>query len=306
LWRTFKMIISDGTFRYRVYGLELDSALDLGPLPPGDPARDLDVTIRIGRVEPVAQGPNGEFRWYERDGETLRLDLLPAGRFRVTGGREIVVDEAVPASAALRWRLLGLASGALLHQRGALPIHATVVEMGSGGVGFAGQAGAGKSTLAGFLHQRGHPLLIDDISVPFIVGDKIELESGNGVFRLWRNSAESLGIAGGEAVDPRLEKYEFPTPLRGTGRIPLRALVELFVGDRVAIEPLPPAERLALCWRHTYMRDFLFDPAAVARNFRQCGEVAHRVPMFRLMRPAGFEHMDEIMGLIEREIAALA
>jgi hypothetical protein len=125
------------SWRYRLYGLQVESALDLRALPQSD--------------------------WIERRGDQLIINLSPSGRFLVEGGTRITIDDAQAGIAALRWRLLAIAFGALLHQRSVLTLHSTAIAIGGRNIGRVGVSGPGKSTLGAFLHRRGHPVRIDDV-----------------------------------------------------------------------------------------------------------------------------------------------
>ena len=81
-------------------------------------------------------------------------------------GNQIVIDAAPDATDRnVRLFLLGSALGALLHQRGLLPLHANAIDLGGGAVAFSGHSGAGKSTIAAWFHDRGHRILADDVCV---------------------------------------------------------------------------------------------------------------------------------------------
>ena len=79
---------------------------------------------------------------------------------------EIVAEprQGVPDS-NVRLFLLGSAMGALLHQRGLLPLHTNAVEVGGRAFAFMGKSGAGKSTLAAWFHDRGFRIVADDVCV---------------------------------------------------------------------------------------------------------------------------------------------
>ncbi len=92
----------------------------------------------------------------------LAMDGL--GRFWVEGGRRVLVEPAPGTNEAeLRGFILGSVLGALCHQRGLLPIHASAVRIDGRAVLIAGESGAGKSTLAAALGACGHALVADDV-----------------------------------------------------------------------------------------------------------------------------------------------
>jgi hypothetical protein len=97
--------------------------------------------------------------------------------------------------------LLGPVMGVLLRYRGVLCLHASAVAMNGRAVAFVGPPGAGKSTMAAALCQRGYMVLADDITT---------IEPRNGTFyvhpaypgvSLWPDSLSLLyGSAGPPAA----------------------------------------------------------------------------------------------------------
>lgn len=289
-------------FHYRLFGLDVGSELDLGDLPRGG-AGEAQVAITRGAAPPIS-GEAG--RWFEATPDGMLIDMAPVARFKVSGGRSIVVEGGADRTAALRWRVLGTAFGALLQQRDILALHTTVVSIGGRAVGLTGPSGAGKSTLAAFLVRRGHRLLIDDVCATVVADGVALVEPGYGRLRLWRDALEALGDEGGEQLVPDLEKFELSAEAPGDERLALGALVDLRPGQALSIAPLDLAERLGLCLRNTYCRAFLPGQARATSNFAQCVRVAETVPAWRLERPLDFAGMDAAMALLEDTVAGLA
>ena len=290
------------SWRYRLYGLEVESALDLGPLPAGDPKRPIDVRIAPGDVPPL-EGKTTD--WFANREGAICISLPPSGRFLVCGGDSIIVADAVAGLASLRWRLLGIAFGALLHQRGVLPLHCTAVRVSGRVVGLVGESGAGKSTLAAYLRAAGHEVLIDDVcAVAADPADRIVVEPGNGLLRLWGDAMDALGTGKGGALDPEIAKFEHKLPASGGSRIALDALIEIADGDTLALDSLASGERMALCLNHSYCREIMMSLGGKARNLAQCAEVAGKLPAYRLTRPRGLERMPAIVAWLETQLAA--
>ncbi|NEX18412.1 MAG: hypothetical protein C1943_17865 [Halochromatium sp.] len=142
----------------------------------GDPARSArsapspDCHWRLARLEPAlepasdhASVANDQFQIAPGLYQFLIKDVA---RYRVQDGREILVDPLPDADPGdVRLWLLGTALGALLHQRGLLPLHVSALALSGGAYAFCGDSGAGKSTLAAALHRRGLALLTDDVGL---------------------------------------------------------------------------------------------------------------------------------------------
>ena len=139
------------------YGLAIQSEIPL-PEAPATGA-GTQVLIRQGKVEKPAGEPNAE-RTYEIDQANFRVYWRGVGTFLIRCGTDVVVEpESGAEEAVLRLYLLGPVLGILLHQRGFLVLHASVVSIAGGAVGFLGEKGWGKSTTAAALNARGHGLV---------------------------------------------------------------------------------------------------------------------------------------------------
>lgn len=281
---------------YRFCGLNVASRLDLGLLPPLE--GQADVRIRLGQLPNMANRLTQILPWLSQAAEEAVLQF-GSTRYHVADGKDITVDAEDSSSVAVRWRLLGLGFGVLLHQRRMLALHATVVGINGSSVAIVGQSGAGKSTLAAALTARGHPLLADDLCAITFADGRVWVEPGPGSLRLWGDSVDALVMANATQLDVDIEKYELPTDLTRLARTPLDALVTLDDGPEMTLVPLDVGARFSLAVTHTYCRACLDTDARRAHNFSLCGELARRVAGYRLTRPRSYLALPEATDLVE-------
>src|SRR5271165_534370 len=164
-------------FQYRAYGLSIDSDFALPELAPvgqtpwsaagalaglcaptrevgqgadcgpGGPPHQPDVTIRAGSVSETLDQPYAVGVLYRAAPGRFLLSIPGIARYLALDGRMIVIDRAAGADDAdVRVFLLASVFGALLHQRGVLPLHGSAVAAGPGAVLFLGASVSGKST----------------------------------------------------------------------------------------------------------------------------------------------------------------
>lgn len=186
--------------------------------------------------------------------------------------------------------LLGPVLGLLLRLRGVTCLHASAVAVGEKAVAFVGAEGAGKSTTAAALAQRGHAILSDDV---------VALTERNGSFFvhpaypylcLWPESVESL-YGSAEALPRFSANYEKrclslrKQELRFADRaLPLAAIYIL--GDRrgdpaPVVEELPLQKAFLMLVANTFATNTL-DSRMRAREFEILGRLAPRVTIRQL------------------------
>jgi hypothetical protein len=283
-------------FEHSVFGLRLHSYLRLPELPTAPGSGTPDVCIFQGTV------PAGETKpGYTAIPPGTVLTVPRVGRYLIRDGREIVIEPVEGASERnLRLFLLGSAIGALLHQRGLLPLHANAIDLGGRSVAFSGHSGAGKSTIAAWFHDRGYPILADDVCViGFDDSGRALAYPGIPRLRLWREALEASGRDAGEydrSFDDT-DKYDVPTANDSKLEpMPLAAIYLLRKtddGGDSAIERLSGVEAVETLVSNTYRGGYLKTIGRTAEHLAACLRVVRAVPVFRATRLWGFERFDE-------------
>jgi hypothetical protein len=301
---------------YNLSGWRLRSVFELPQLPRWDPADQRPVDIEIGRraLAPVEQEPK-TFLVDEAGG--IHFHVPGAARYHAVDGRHLhvdVIDEARVTD--IGSFLLGVIYGALCHQRGAFPLHASCIGMGDGALLFLGPSGAGKSTIASAAMARGHALLADDLTIvdtslnPPVAMPTIARQ------KLWADSLAALRLAPGRKL--------FQKPKRtGTAELPK---YEQLVADRFHAEPLPvrrliflmpekpadhwvelaPADALQLVWENIYRRELSEALGSRARLFRQSAGFVERVPAIAIGRPDSLADLDLWVDAVLARLAGAA
>jgi len=283
--------------RHRVFGLTVDSELRLPELSGGGGGEgSADVRIVRGAIDL----PEGEPGYSQVDGDTL-LTIPDVGRFLVRGGREVIVDPAPGAiERKVRLFLLGSALGALLHQRGLLPLHANAIDLGGRAVAFSGHSGAGKSTMAAWFHDRGHPILADDVCViGFDETAGALAYPGIPRLRLWREALEASGrdAEGYDRSFDARDKYDVPTPPAAPLEpLPLQAVYLLRkaeAGEGPRVERLKGIDAVEMLVANTYRGAYLETIGRTGEHLAACVRIARTVPVFSASRRWGFDRFDE-------------
>jgi hypothetical protein len=198
---------------YRLGGLKLNSDFDLPALPEwdGPPDAAADVNCRLGEVPARLNRPDHMAPIFQTSGAGEYLLVLPGtGRVLVRNGNAITVQPDTGAAENLSAILTGPILAVLWHQRGLLPLHASVVVIDGRAVALCGPAAAGKSTLAAILAAQGYQVVADDIGVVDVRDNaEVLVPPGFARLQLWRDALAELDVAadGLERALPHKERY---------------------------------------------------------------------------------------------------
>jgi hypothetical protein len=287
-------------------GWRVASELPLPDLLPwaGD-ARPPDVTIDLGAVPRLVGSlrVDGPFLQIADDG-TCRYEVTGIAAYGIRGGREIVVDAAcAPDASDVRVFLFGSVLGILCHQRGVLPLHASVVAVGDLAIAFPGGSGRGKSTLAAAFMRAGHQVLCDDIAA---------IDRANGAqphvlpsfprLKLWSSALAGTGVSPEHLERSRAELEKFHLPVERAFRAEPLPLVALYylgsLGSSRDIRVTPLAGLAAVAQMH----DAVYRPRAAAylgageAVFARAAAIAAAVPEhYVLERPSGLAGLPDLV-----------
>ena len=297
-----------GVHDYRVFGLKIRSEIELPELFVDHSDALADVAIRVGAIESdiVEEGLHA-------DEGGLVLVVPQIARFRISDGATIVIDQqaGVPAR-NVRLFLLGSAFGALLHQRGLLPLHANAIEIDGTAVAFMGPSGAGKSTLAACFHDQGFRVITDDVcAVGFGPDGHPYAAPGLPRFRLW---AEALELVGRDPqglsrsfLNEEEEKFDVPVDAASAARsqTPLAAIYLLERGDEFSIVPLRGIEAAEAVFANTYRGEYLAQTSGQKEHWESAMRLVRGTPVFRAIRQWDSTSLERQCSRLLHQVRAL-
>lgn len=312
-------------YLYQVFGLHIRSVLCLPELTPCNtpaPMNAGEVVVRLATdgdvIPPFDAFPSNN--WEAATRPFLRAatgDIYLAwpavGRATVSNGRVIVLhpNPAVPTD-LLRLHLLGSALGVTLHQRGLLPLHASVVAQHDCAVAFMGGWGAGKSTTAAAMHVHGYPMLADDIAAIDLAHERPYVGVGFPQMKLWPESLPIFGDSPEQLplVHPDEEKrIKVIEQTDDCPALPLQCIYLLQEGSQVQIEPIPPNEAIFALLANWYGARFgngFLDAEEQKRLFAHAVRITKSVPLFTLRRPAAIAQLPTLVQQVTAHTASLS
>lgn len=270
-------------------------------------ADDLGIPgLTVCRVDHVPDALEGSVRVgphsTARPGMLLRV-VPGVGRFLAIGGDRLEYWTETGANpAAVEAMLQGGVLGAVIHQRGDLPLHATtlVAPDGTGALALAGHSGAGKSTTAYALIRRGWTLLSDDLTrVTIEEGDALAWP-GRDRIRLMEDACERFGLdrASLAPVPNWPGKFLVEVP-RSNSPVALSALVALDRGEGAfEVERLEGGAAVQMLIEHTYRAHYVSALGRAKRRFELVAAAAGRTAV---LSARGRASVEEVASVFEAE-----
>jgi len=263
--------------------------------------------MRLGRIPEHLDGSRGEGVLYEVAPGQFLLRVRNVSRYLVRDGAEIVVDPAPNADpASIRLFLMGAGFGALLHQRGFLPLHASAIATEEGAVILAGRSGSGKSTLAAVFERRGYGILADELcavclkEAPFV-------QPGIPGLMVWADALARLNVetAGLRQARQGIQKYRLPS-VDGPAREGKQANTIFFLapGEKMEITELKGRAKVLALAAHTYRRLFSTNQRLSVDDSRKVKAIARQTRMFRAAWPKDSWQVEALADLLQKEFAA--
>jgi hypothetical protein len=247
------------------------------------------------------------------NGREILLESVPVGRFLVREGQEILMELAPTSDHdEVRAYLLGAVFGALCHQRGITPLHASAIDVVDGCIAFIGASGAGKSTLVAGLARRGHQVIGDDECFLRIgAGGQVLAWPGINGIRLWDDAKAALGFAG-QGVEREIRGYDkyFVTvnPPRNPSQARLlRRVYQLFAipDGSPEVTRLYGAEAVEVLMQNVYPPSLADCLGYETDVFFACAAVARNIPVFRFSRPRNFAYLQQALETLEKHLFEL-
>lgn len=303
---------------YRAFGLRIHSDIEFPELPAWENGmQDTVADEVVVRFAYLAE----EWAEWTRQGGIWRADARRF-MFRIAGAaifeiRDGAVIEVCPEPNAdpdeLRLFVLGSCMGAVLMQRGLLPLHGSAVVIDGRAYGIVGESGAGKSTLAAAFLQAGYRLASDDvIALRFEPGsDRPLVIPSYPQQKLWQQSLDGFGMPSDRLRPIFKRETKFAVPLADGYRqepVPLAGLFELVKSERseARIGPVPKLKRLPLLYSHTYRQFWLERMGLLDWHFRMSARLASEVGVYRLERPMEGFTAPSLVACILRELSCEA
>ncbi|MBS0517261.1 MAG: hypothetical protein JSR90_01145 [Proteobacteria bacterium] len=309
-------------YRYRIYGLVVESALRLSSVEEV-PRDGGEASIRMLAAPPgyfETRRPNtppDPLDWihhavlddgsvYMKAEGVFETVIAPDGRYAMCASLGGVDARSLEAN------LVNFVLSASLTLQGEEPLHSTVVEIDGRAVGLLGLSGAGKSTLAAFLISRGADLVTDDMLRVTFEDGRVFAHPGPYRLKLFDDPGRRFlpgAVADGHfnPLSGKLMMQPRPVPAPRSAPVPLAGLIHLGspgdvpAGGMVSLARLGGLD-LAKTVISSTMDNRYSAPRRLERQLRFAARIADALPVYALHYPRSFDVMDEVAQLIRRTL----
>lgn len=296
------------TKTYFAFGLFIQSEIEL----PGPPVfvNNPDVVIKYGEVPESLPNAVHKGVCFEAFHGQLLLKVPNIASFYISNGNKIIINKKADSNPeTVRLFLLGSALGALLHQKGVLPIHASAVLIDNSAVLLAGVSGVGKSTLAAAFRKKGYSILTDDIAAIHKKGDAVVFFSGFPQLKLWKDAVKKLDIDLKVISKVREEFEKFSVPLEDSyvanNPVQVKAMFVLTPrnNELVSLQSLKGIEKFNALKNNTFRYNFIKGLIQNSNHFPLVTQLASEIKIYRLYRESAGFNTDILIETILQELS---
>ncbi|CAG9620752.1 HPr kinase/phosphorylase [Sutcliffiella rhizosphaerae] len=295
---------------YKAFGFTILSEYPLNELEPLSILKQSpEIIIQKGELKRDWESVCNPNSYFFIEEDVCMFEVPQTAIFLIKNGNEIIVSEAEGAKEdQIRLYLLGTCMGAILMQRKILPLHGSAIAINGKAYAIVGDSGAGKSTTASALLQKGCRLISDDV-IPITIN-----QAGIPVVtpaypqqKLWQESLNEFGMDS-RSLRPIIDREtKFAIPVVDqfmTESLPLAGVFELVKSEKIdnqysLVEGLV---RLQLLFRHTYRNFFLSRAGIMDWHFQITAKMANKMVFYRIERSNSKFTANEITDFILKSI----
>ncbi len=293
-------------FKYKIYGLVIETDVLFNQLVKADDNENADVIIKAGNIsdEVNAYLDQQVIKSYDIGFEKSCF-RNKGGYYSISQGKEIIYEtkEGYTPEMVGPW-LLGFALAMLLLQRSILAVHCSAIADKDGAFLISGVPGAGKSSLTRVLLERGYGIMADDVAAV-----KIE-ENGTFVYpafpyqKLCRNEVQKRELDEEELIYINEDKDKFLVPVDeafvGEKR-PLKYLIFIVVSnnEKVTVHKLTGLNQLFALKENLFLTRLKGSWLNAKPLLDTCLKVASGCPVYMIERPYGVDTLQEMADTVE-------
>ncbi len=293
----------DGKFLYKLYGMNLESDLELPQLvklPSEEENKGIDVVIRKGRFPEELKREKSCWSEIKKPVALLSNDTC---YLYIENGKEITYElkENSKNPQYLGSYILGWGMTILLWQLGELGIHCSCVANENGALLISGNSGSGKSTVTAFFLDHGYHLMADDIARVVLKEDGAYAYPAFPAQKFCRDVAVSRELDLDELIHIDEDKDKFLVPYEGPfllGPEKVRTMVFLTkIGTKEPVfREMVGFEKYMTCLNALFLKPLLKEHLTDKENAESALKMASLFPIYLSARPFEGDTKAEVLN----------
>lgn len=285
-------------YSYYVYGCYVQSDIPLYNMPCQEGIPEIFIkTASIERPENLQEGQD----YYSEP--KLTFFQTPFCRFLIRNGATILVDPFQEADMYLVTSLIiGYGFAFLFAQRGATAFHCTALSMYQKGVMISGISGAGKSTTAYQLVNRGHKYLVDDIAIMY-PKEHFFITPAFPIQKICGKDIDAIPEDKLLYINETRDKYSYYN-IEQFETTPREITTIFFITtgdvDEVIIEEQTGLNRFLRVLECQYLVEIFAKTGTPEVDKQNCLKLAGKIRFYKIIRPKNKNTLEQIADMIEK------
>jgi len=300
------------SFLYKSFGLIIKSEIEIPELPlfEGDLNKEqVQVKIRWGKIPESCGDFETNGATFQSSSNKTLIHCDGVANYLIQNGSEIIIERFKNSDLKdLRVFLLGSSLGALLHQRGIVPLHGSTIKFRDKAIIFAGFAGSGKSTIAAQMMLKKYQIMGDDIA-PIAFNQESNPMVHPSVLRLkiWNDTLQKIGYHPPPLEPIRKKLNKFFLPLNGSFYDQPLLIDRIYFLNyhhkaKPQIKVLRGIDKTDALLTNIYRKIFFKGTKLNEKCFNKVSEIANKVKCRQLLKPATKFNFEETIDLLERDL----
>lgn len=230
------------------------------------------------------------------------LHIPETGNIYAENGNRVLIQAYEPYNKqSIELYLNGSVTGAILHQRKQMPLHASSFQYLNKGVALSGDTGAGKSSITlGFIKAFRASFLTDDIT-PIVRNENFEISPIGDSLKLWKHAIEQITPEehGLKKIRSDIDKFFYPLESQDL-KATLKVIYFISKTDQetITIEEVKGAEKFELIFDNIYRKEYLEGMIETKLSyFKVISELADSVRCYNFSRPEEIRIEDSVKAL---------
>lgn len=292
-------------YYYRVYGLNIESTIQVPELEMIDSNSNIDVRMSYGQVNQEIKDLIEEGKCSKYSKQSMWFNIKDVAIYHIYNGDTIVIQPYEGASIKqIKLYILGSVMGMILLQKNIVAIHGGGIVMNGKGCVFTGPKGSGKSTITTALRKKGYKFISDDVCS--IDSNKLTINHGFGYQKLCEDTMDKFGydVEQFEIFRGDLNKNKYIVPAFNEfikEDIKLDSIFELSVGDvnKVEIEEIQGSQKMDKFINNIFRVEVLKYAGGIeVLYFKKCLNIVKNIKWFKVTRPRDVFSVDEQIEVI--------